>query len=130
MTLAYFTKRPYTEYVAVSIEVLDVPKHADVDANNMEQIRMGLARDWTGAKDLIQIRKSMTNILGYVGLDHTRGLYYWIGRNGECRLFNPSTGKLGGSIPIPQKSKGLIYEEETWEIEQGYRKKRTVTRRL
>lgn len=125
MTFAFYTKRPYIEYVAVS---LDEGKHADIDANNVAQIRAGIAREWSGKKDLIQIRRSMTNIPGYVGFDRSKGLYFWVNRDSTCRAFNPNTGVLGKTVALPKRERKLIYDEETWEIGQGYRKNRTIGR--
>ena len=127
MTLAVYTKKPYIEYAIVSI---DVGLHADIDANNISQVRKAIAAYLTPNKDILRIASPKGFNIGYVAYDRPKGLYYWVDPTGKCRTFDPFTGKLGKTMKIPARERKLIWEEETWELERGHRKKRSIERRL
>ena len=130
MTVVVYTKRPYNEYVAVSIS----PEigHGDIDANDLNQLRKAIVDHWKSPKDLIRIgRASPRNRfnIGYVGFDRIANLYFWVDTEGICKSFNPKNGRLVKTIPLPSKARKLIYDEETWELKEGLTRTRSVKRR-
>lgn len=130
MTVGVYTKKPYNEYVLVSIS----PKtgHGDIDANDLNQLRKAVVDYWNSPRDLIRIGRSDPKHrfnIGYVGFDRSAGIYFWVDPNGVCKAFNPKTGKLVKVMPLPAIARKLIYEEETWELKEGYTNKRSVKRR-
>lgn len=129
MTWSLFTKRPYIEYTANSI---DIGMMADVDANNLAQVRKGMAKYWTDERDTIEINRTHPRYsprLGYVGFIRSKGLFFWVDSDGVCKEFNPNTGVLGKTIKIPARERKIIYDRETWMIGRGNIKTRSVKRR-
>ena len=113
MTIAVYTRKPYSEYVAVSI---DVGMHGDIDANDLSQVRKAIAEHWGERKDLIRIGRAYPLYrfnLGYVGFDRSKGLFYWIDPEGVCKVFNPANGRLGPMMRIPPADRKLIWKQET-----------------
>lgn len=118
----------YIEYVAVSI---DKGGHADPDAKNLAEMRRNIAGDWDNPKDLIRIGRAWPNHsfnIGYLGMDRSKSLFYWVDRDGIARRFDPSNGRLGQKFRLPARERKLIWDEETWELKEGLSKSRSVRR--
>lgn len=116
------------EYVAVSI---DIGKHGDPDAKDLAELRRDLARYWNEPKDLIRIGRANPRYsfnIGYLGMDRSKDLFYWVDRVGVARQFDPKTGKLGQTFRLPARERKLIWDEETWELKEGLSYTRSIRR--
>ena len=67
--------------------------------------------------------KGQVNV-GYVGFNRSKGVYFWINRDGECKAFDPRTGLLGKKMVPPKGTKEAIrrFEKENREIAKRNRR--------